>query len=174
MEDYIHQLRETYRCGLYYFTLFGTLSLIDLCAALDAPSGETTPRLFKEWFTKYLPQYSSGHFGSATSLSADECYKFRCRMLHQLRAEIDAPSMDTSVKSGRIAFRVGPGKVHMCNFGGVYYLDIQTFMEDVIKGVEEWLDDVGNSPHVQHNLARTVKVLNHDPGHGIGNGTYIS
>jgi hypothetical protein len=174
MQDYIRQLRATYRSGLYYFTLFGTLSLIDFCAALNSPSGETGATLFKEWFNKYLPQYSSTSFGSATSFSADECYKFRCRMLHQFRAEIDADSIDRTVKSGKIAFRTGPSKVHKCNFGGVYYLDIETFMEDVISGVERWTDDVRNVPHVEENRKKIVKVLNYDPGHGIGNGTYIS
>ena len=174
MEDYIRQLRATYRSELYYFTLFGTLSLIDFCAALNSPSGETSPTLFKEWFSKYLPQYSSTSFGSITSFSADECYKFRCRMLHQFRAEIDADSMDDTVKSGKIAFRMGATKVHMCNFNGVYYLDIETFMEDVISGVERWTDDARNLPHVEENRKRIVKVLNYDPGHGIGNGTYIS
>jgi|GEM_PF-6414741 len=95
-------------------------------------------------------------------------------MLHQFRAEIDVDSMDDTVKSGKIAFRMGPGKVHMCNFGGVYYLDIETFMEDVISGVERWTDDVRNLTHVEENLKKIVKVLNYDPGHGVGNGTYIS
>lgn len=174
MEDYIRHLRATYRPKLYYFTLFGTLSLIDICSALNSPSGETSARLFKEWFNKYLPQYSSTSSGSVTSFSADECYKFRCRMLHQFRAEIDADSMDRTVKSGKIAFRTGTTKVHMCNFGGVYYLDIETFMEDVISGAERWTDDVKNVPHVEANRKKMVKVLNYDPGHGIGNGTYIS
>ena len=174
MEDYICQLRATYSFQLYYFTLFGTLSLIDFCAALNSPCGETSATLFKEWFNKYLPQYSSTSFGSATSFSADECYKFRCRMLHQFRAEIDADSMDPTVKSGKIAFRTSTSKVHMCNFSGVYYLDIETFMENVISGVERWTDDVKNVPHVEENRKKIIKVLNYDPGHGIGNGTYIS
>jgi hypothetical protein len=95
-------------------------------------------------------------------------------MLHQFRAEIDANSMDPTVKSGKIAFRTGPSKVHMFNSGGVYYLDIETFMEDVISALERWTDDVKNVPHVEENRKKIVKVLNYDPGHGIGNGTYIS
>src|SRR4030042_1718115 len=164
MEDYIGQLKATHRCGLYYFALLGTLSLIDFCAALNSPSGETNGPLFKEWFKKYLPQYSSTSSGSATSFSADECYKFRCRMMHQFRAEIDAPSMDSSVKSGKLAFAIDGNRIHMCNFGGVYYLDIERFMEEVISGVERWTNDVRNVPHVQENLNRIVKVQNHDPG----------
>lgn len=175
MEDYIRQLRATYRCGLYYFTLFGTLALIDFCAALNSPAGQTTGALFKEWFDKYLPEYCTSAFGSATSFSADECYKFRCRMLHQFRAEIDAESMDRSVKSGKIAFCTGTNKVHKCNSGGIYYLDIETFMEDVISGVERWTNDVRNVPHVETNRNKIVKVLNYDPGRLIGgSGTYIT
>jgi len=174
MEDYISQLRQTYSYGLYYFTLFGTLSLIDFCAALNSPSGETSAVMFKDWFDRYLTQYSSNSYSQATSFSAEECYKLRCRMLHQFRADIYAPSMDPTVKSGRIAFRTATGKVHMCNFGGVYYLDIETFMEDVISGVENWTRDVQDMPHVKENLKKTIQVLNYDPGHGIGHGTYIS
>jgi len=95
-------------------------------------------------------------------------------MLHQFRAEIDADSMDCIVKSGKIAFRTATSKVHMCNFSGVYYLDIETFMEDVISGAERWTDDVKNVPHVEENRKKILKVLNYDPGHGVGNGTYIS
>jgi len=175
MEDYIRQLRATYTSGLYYFTLFGTLSLIDFCAALNSPSGETTRELFKEWFNKYLPQYSSTSLGSAIGLSADECYKFRCRMLHQFRAEIDAPSMDHTVKSGKIAFAIEGNTIHRCNFGGVYYLDIQTFMEDVISATERWTNDTANLPHVEENRKKMVKVRDYDPGHGIGGwGKYIA
>jgi hypothetical protein len=47
-------------------------------------------------------------------------------------------------------------------------------MEDVISGVEKWTHDVRNLPHVEENRKKMVKVLNYDPGHGIGNGTYIS
>jgi len=95
-------------------------------------------------------------------------------MLHQFRAEIDADSMDDTVKSGKIAFRVGPGKVHEFNSRGVYYLDIETFMQDVISGVEKWTGDVRNLAHIEENRKKMVKVLNYDPGQGIGNGIYIS
>ena len=96
-------------------------------------------------------------------------------MLHQFRAEIDAHSMDDTVKSGKIAFAIERSRIHMCNFGGVYYLDIETFMEDVISAAERWTNDTANIPHVEENRKKIVKVLNYDPGHGIGGkGTYIS
>ncbi|MFC2010770.1 hypothetical protein ACFLUR_00560 [Chloroflexota bacterium] len=174
MEEYISQLRETYKEELYYFTLMGTLALIDICAALNSPDGETNGDLFKGWFNKYLSHYSSGSSGTITSFYADECYKLRCRFMHQGRASIDARSMDSTVKSGAIAFRVGPGKVHMCNFSGIYYLDIETFMEDVIAGVKIWTIDVKDVVHVKENREKMVKILNYDPGKGIGNGIYIA
>ncbi|MFC1956636.1 hypothetical protein ACFLWZ_09040 [Chloroflexota bacterium] len=174
MEEYIRQLRESYKAKLYYLTLMGTLALIDICAALNSPNGETSPILFKKWFNKYLSHYSSGPFGSITSFYTDECCKFRCRFMHQGRPCIDAKSMDSKVKSGRIAFSVGQGQVHKCNFGRIYYLDIETFMEDVIKGVDNWLTDVKGIAHVKENRKKMVKILNYDLGHGIGgNGIYI-
>ena len=94
--------------------------------------------------------------------------------MHQGRAAIDANSMDSEVKSGEIAFRLGPGKVHMCNFSGIYYLDIKTFMEDVIAGVEKWTIDVKGVVHIEENRKKMVKFRNYDPGKGVGNGTYIA
>ena len=132
IKEYIKQLKKTYQFELYYFTLIGTLALIDICGALNSSNGEASGTNFACWFKKYLFKYSSSTFNS-TSFFAEECYKLRCRLLHQARAYIDSKTLDTSVKSGKIAFRIGPGKVHMCNFNGMYYLDIENFMNDVIE-----------------------------------------
>jgi len=172
MEEYIKQLRRTYKNRLYYFTLMGTLSLIDICAALNSLDGETNGEKFKAWFEKYLPEYSSQ--GNITGFYTDECYKFRCRFLHQARAEMDVAPVNKTVKSGKLAFYIGPAKVHMCNFNGVYYLDIETFMNDVIKGVKKWIKDTEDLSFVKKNKKRMIKIVDYDPGGGIGKGKFIT
>jgi hypothetical protein len=81
--------------------------------------------------------------------------------------------MNNNVKSGKIAFRIGQGTIHCCNFNGVFFLDIKTFMEDVIKGVLKWSEDAKAFPHVIKNLSLLINITNIDPSGGKRIGTYI-
>lgn len=178
LQEYVRQLQETYKSKLYYFTLIGTMSLIDTCAALNSPDGETKGSLFRAWFSKYLPQYApvNHHFGDMTGFSAEECYKFRCRLVHQGRAEIDAKTSDPAVKTGKIAFHVEGSKIHCSNGNGVYYLDIENFMNDVIHAVQDWLTEKIDEPHVQVNLSKTIALHKDPPNMGLvgsSDGFYI-
>jgi hypothetical protein len=172
MDEYINQLRRTAQARIPYFTLMGTLSLIDICAALNSENGETKGSKFKGWYAKYLSSYHSGS-NHSTNFDAEDCYKLRCRILHQGRAEMDHDKIDNQVKSGKVAFRLGPGKVHKCISNGLYYLDIEIFMEDVITAVTEWEKENRDNPVVIRNKSKMMKIIDHDPGKMIGNGTYI-
>lgn len=172
MEEYIKQLKATYENELYYFSLIGCMTLIDTCAALNSTTGKTNKTLFKKWYEDYLPQYLQRNLNEAISFSADECYKFRCRLLHQGRTEIDADSMNYSLKSGKIAFRIGAGTFHCCNFEGTFYLDIKMFMDDVISGVLKWIEDTKTDNNVILNKSRMIKISNVSPS-GNRPGTYI-
>lgn len=175
MEEYIRQLRATCDAELYYFSLIGCMTLIDTCAAINSITGETSKLHFKDWFNRYLPEYvNNNQFGDSISFSADECYKFRCRLLHQGRTEMDAVSMNTNVKSGKIAFRIGTGTFHCCNFGGVFFLDIKTFMEDLIQAVFKWIEETKDILHVIQNFSQIIKTTNLDPSGANRSGTYIS
>ena len=161
MEEYIRQLRATYNEGLYYFSLIGCVTLIDTCAALNSKNGETNKKVFKKWYNKHLSQYTD--IGDTLSFNAEECYKFRCRLLHQSRTEMDAPTMNRNVKSGKIAFRIGKGTFHCCNFEGVYYLDIKTFMEDLINAVLKWMNESREDPDFKKNYSHMIKTTNVPP-----------
>jgi hypothetical protein len=97
MDEYIDQLRKTAKAGIPYFTLMGTLALIDICAALNSENGETKGSKFKRWYEKHLSSYHSGS-NHATDFDAEDCYKLRCRILHQGRAEMDHGKIDNQVK----------------------------------------------------------------------------
>jgi hypothetical protein len=178
LNEYIRQLQETYKNKLYYFTLMGVMSLIDICAALNSPDGETKQKLFKDWFDKYLSEYNpSNHpYGDLTGFGSEECYKFRCRLLHQGRAEIDSKKLNKKVKTGKIAFHVGAVKIHCCNSNGVYFLDIELFMNDVITAVKSWIIDTQNVEHVQGNLSKIIQMRSKRPSFGMvesSEGEYI-
>lgn len=174
MKEYIRQLQKAYQDELYYFVLSGCMILIDTCAGLNAQNGETSKTKFQEWFTKYLSQYNENNkFDGAIRFSAEECYKFRCRILHQSLSRIDTHSQEHQHKNGIIAFSIGSATIHCCNFEGVYFLDIGRFMEDVINAVERWIDDTFEESYVQDNLNQMIKITMEDPSKSGRNGLYI-
>jgi len=171
MELYIKQLMEACRCELYYLTLIGTLSLIDICGAINSRDGESSKNNFIEWFNNYLSNYSEND--NATSLYAEECYKLRCRLLHQGVARFDTD--DFGVKLGSVVFMINPRgvSVHKCNFNGFYYLDIETFMNDVISGVYKNIQEKKDDPIFNANKEKMIKITDKDPGRGIGKGLFM-
>jgi hypothetical protein len=69
-------IRRALDAQMYYLALIGTLSLIDICSALETPDGKTDKHRFMAWYDKHLgPHYSW--------LSGQDCYGIRSGMLHQ-------------------------------------------------------------------------------------------
>lgn len=164
INEYIEQLRTTYECEAYYFTLMGTLTLIDICAALNSKDGETAGDKFKEWYETYVSDY---HSNENLNFDSQKCWRFRCKMVHQGRPEHDVESTDV-----RILFCIDNAQIHKCKSDCdgyyYYYLDIKIFMEDVIKGVKEWYQELGEENHVKENIDMMIKKRNQDPGCLVG------
>ena len=59
----------------YFIALFCTLTLPDICAALESKDGKTTGELYRAWYKKNMV--------GQKALNAEQCYNFRCKMLHQ-------------------------------------------------------------------------------------------
>lgn len=171
MDEYIKQLKGTFENELFYFTLIGCMTLIDTCSALNSQDGETNKKRFKEWYKKYMNKYHNLH--EAICFDADECYKLRCRLLHQGQSKIDTDNLDRNIKSGVIAFRIPPGTIHRCNLERVYYIDIEIFMSDLIEAVEEWLEETSKTDYVESNLRNMIKITTTPPGNSKRSGTYI-
>ena len=169
IKEYISQLQKTHSLELYHFTLMGTLALIDICAAINSPNGETSGRKFKNWYEKYLSEYlpENAFNGMPVGLSANECYKFRCRLLHQGQAKIDTED-NQETKTGRIVFVFYGGTMHRCNANGDYILDAETFMNDVIKAVKEWYEENKEDSHVFSNCENLLGFKNTFSNPAIG------
>lgn len=166
IDDFVEQLKISYDAKAYYLTLMGTVSLIDICAALNEPSGETNGNVFKKWYEMYGPKYRNEQ-NKSLGFSAEECYRFRCKLLHQGRVESESQKM---------VFSISGGSIHNCASKNIfYYLDIKTFMNDVISGAYNWLDDNQGVLHIEENFKKMIKIADRDPGGFTGGiGPYIA
>ena len=80
MLELIAQTRKALDANLYYIGLFSALAIPDICGAIESPDGEATGARYRAWYHQYvIPRYDT--------LSADECYHYRCTALHQGRSE---------------------------------------------------------------------------------------
>lgn len=54
MRDLLQQIESGLQNNLYYLSLFATLSVPDMCAALSSPDGRTDGTKYAAWFDKYV------------------------------------------------------------------------------------------------------------------------
>jgi hypothetical protein len=142
IRELLQQIEVALEARLFYLALYISLTLPDICGAIDSNSGLATGKAYKDWFktylgTKFLPK-----------LSAEDCYYFRCSLLHQGTSYHPHSSHD------RIIFiepDANPGTIHLCGFNGALTIEVRLFCLDVVDGVRNWLDQVDGTDLFQTN-----------------------
>jgi hypothetical protein len=128
-DDILLQAADALRARLYLPALFTTLTLPDICAAINSDDEEVGPR-YRAWVDTYLPSYESA-----------ELYRLRCRLLHEGTAIL------RNAQNPVRYFFVEPGHgssirgiTLVPNFGSrAAAIDIEVFVADVSQAVQSWL-----------------------------------
>lgn len=148
MRDLLFQIKKGLFSNLYYLSLFAALAIPDICGALDSEDGQASRENYVNWFDKYVAPYYQG------LLTGEDCYCFRCSLWRQ-RADI-APRGRFS----RILF-VEPTAVddtfHCKIIQEALNIDVRVFCQDIIRGVEKWLDEKENTELYKTNLAKFIR-----------------
>jgi len=172
----------------WFAALFLALAVPDVCGALENPGAPVGDR-YRKWFNRYLKRkydpanlYELVSETSPASLAgmrpeviqslqslppnaecaftADDCYRFRCKCLHEGLSE----------KAGgeKIHFtapdKLGRAVLHMNSLNGLYQLQVDIFCSDVCTAVERWLVDVASNKDVQDRMAELIEIYDYsDP-----------
>jgi len=150
MRDLLEQIDKALEANLYYVALFVSLAIPDICGAIGSPDGKATKPKYVNWFDKYVgPRYSSTIIGRPISfLTGEDCYYFRCSLLHQ------GSSQHTKSSYSRILF-VEPSattNVFHCNIlNDALNIDVRVFCRDIISGALIWLKDCEGTELYQKN-----------------------
>ena len=142
------------RAGKAYWSLLHvTVCLPDICAALQASDGRTTGARYVTWCNQHLVD---------ATLSGEERYSMRCKVLHEGRASLD--------KSGRysgFAFTqpAPDGQVdHHRVDGKTLLLEVGSLSAEYETGVRGWIRAIeanlggGDAINVEKNLQTIVQV----------------
>ena len=77
MRDLLEQIREALRNPrLYYLALFASLALPDICGAINSEDGKANKWKYVKWYDQYVAR-------TCPFLTGEDCYRFRCSLLHQ-------------------------------------------------------------------------------------------
>ncbi len=89
MRDFLDQINAAVGAGLFYVALHSALAIPDICAALESPSGTTSGERYADWFDRFVANKYTVGPNKEPSLTGDQCYQFRCALLHQGRLQPD-------------------------------------------------------------------------------------
>ncbi len=141
----LDQIDGAVSAGLYVAAMMAAITVPDICAALRSPDGETKPDRYEDWYHTYMGK----HYGA--SLSADTCYKLRCRLLHQGTQQglVGGPT--------RLFFLARPGPLVMgtSRMNDTLMIGVPTFCARVREAAKEWVE--GNDPQVITNSQKLIR-----------------
>jgi len=148
MQEIIDQIRAANNANLYYVALLSSLTLPDICAALESDNGEASKAKFIAWFDTHIaPRYNG-------FLDGKSCYFFRCSMMHQ------GSTQHPRSRYSRVIF-LEPGTSGMTFHNNILNdalnIDVRIFCEDVCLTVERWWPNASMQPLFQVNLSRFVR-----------------
>lgn len=138
--------------GFHYLAVVSTLTLPDICAALEAPDGWSTNARYKAWWDAWM-------LAKYPLMTSDDAYGLRGGVVHQ--GKLTKPHKHLTYD--RIVFTIHGG-MHNCissNNGGVdesaLQLDAKIFCYDVMDGVRAWYAAKKDDPNVVANMPRVLQ-----------------
>lgn len=151
MESLTDEIKNALRAKLWYAALVLTLTLPDVCAALETVDGRSTPERYKAWYNAWLKKKYDG------LVSADDLYFLRCGVAHQAKFK------HAAMQYKRIFFSLRPNGqfFHKNVLDEALNLDLMWFCKDVVESAEEWFFQKKADYCVQANLTNLVQFHPH-------------
>ena len=148
MQAIIGEVNRALEAELYYLAVMLSLSLPDICAALEAPTGETTRPQYMAWCDQWFTGYPD--------LTSKDLYCLRCGVLHQGRLG------HKGMQYARVLFTlpdiVRGNYAHGNVMNDALNLDAITFCRDMVGCVMDWYAAKKGDANVVKNLSRLVQL----------------
>jgi hypothetical protein len=148
IEIILQEIEKALAANLHYLALTLSLTIPDICSALESENGSATSDRYKNWYKTHLaPKYPN--------LTDIDCYSLRCGVVHQGR--MGHPKS----QYGYIAFTF-PDQPNIAVFHGnisldVLQLDVRLFCRDICDAARHWFEIVKDQPNLKSNLSRLVR-----------------
>ena len=154
METILAEIQYALLAKFYYMAVAVSLTLPDICAALESQSGKTSGPQYKKWYRDNLAQ-------TFHQMTDDDCYSLRCGVLHQGRFGHAKSQYDRIIFTmPHPVVTLAEGTV-MRDIGGlsenVLRYDADWSCKEMVSAARRWFSDMQTDPNVQVNLPRLVR-----------------
>jgi hypothetical protein len=163
IDPMLNDIRRALDTRFYFLALAMALALPDICACLESAAGHNIGRsakAYKSWFDVNLAS-------KFNNLTADDCYRLRCGVLHQGHFSHPDSQYDHIVfippggplrYRGDIVVTMSPGVAFGSIQGKVLHIEVIWFCETIIDAVRKWLVTKVADATVQANLPNLVRL----------------
>lgn len=146
MQRFVSAIRKSVEDQNWLAAVFLALNMPDICSAVQNPYDRNVGNRYRQWFERYLKgKYKIG----LTEFTAEDCYQFRCKCLHQ------GILMRDNDEKFNLTPPIPPFYIHMNTQNGVIQIQVDIFCEDMCQAVEQWIVDM--EPHAA--VAARMKEL---------------
>lgn len=149
MELLLNEIEKALDVGLYFIALQASLTLPDICGALQSDDGKADKQKYINWYDTYAKEHGN------CSISGDDCYYFRCSYVHQNSTQHPKSSYS------RILFLAPIDKsiiLHNNIMFGALNIDVNIFCRNIIKSVRNWQKTVETNENYRRNYSNLIKL----------------
>jgi hypothetical protein len=148
VEGLLREIEKAMTAELYYLALLLTLTLPDVCSALEQSDGRAAgKKAYKAWYKINIHDVIGG-------LTPDEAYELRSTVVHQSRA-LGSEARNYS----RILFTMkSTTRIDSCILNDAMMFDAEMFCGRWISMVRQWIEKTKTNPTVQGHLPSLLQV----------------
>ncbi|MBY6353795.1 MULTISPECIES: hypothetical protein [Enterobacter cloacae complex] len=149
MQRFVDSIRKAIRDHNWYGAIFVALTMPDICSAIENPYEARVGVRYRDWFNRYLREKYKYKY---VEFTAEDCYQFRCKCLHQGIARRDGFEKFhlSQTSSGSV--------IHMNSFDGVIQIQVSKFCEDICQSVEQWMLDMKPNPAITLRMQELLEI----------------
>jgi hypothetical protein len=144
MDSILAEIERSLGAGLFYSAILLSLTLPDICAALESPDGKSDGDRYMRWYDAHLAR-------TYPQLTSIDCWSLRCGVAHQGRF---GPA---TKQYSRVIFGLPNNQgitIHRTTVHDALYLDAVHFCRDFLAAVRTWL---ANAKVPDANMERLVR-----------------
>lgn len=149
MEELLKQIKKALECKLYLVALQATLTLPDICSGLSSKNGKSNKWDYIKWYDENIIDKQN--------LSGQNCYFFRCGMLHEGKMEHENLEFSKIIFLEPNDMIICKGNIYECNGKKVLNIDVVSFCNEIINCTLEWWKNNKDDEIVKKNYETIVK-----------------
>lgn len=149
MQRFVDSIRKAILDQNWYGAIFLALTMPDICSAIENPYEARVGVRYRDWFNRYLREKYKYKY---VEFTAEDCYQFRCKCLHQ------GIAMRDGFEKFKLSQTSNGSVIHMNEINGVIQIQVSQFCEDVCQSVEKWMLDMKPKPAITLRMRELLEI----------------